>query len=191
LGRQATAVLLAEREEEAGPACSLRELQALTLAQVLADLPVAAESAARLLEDTTPGDAEWWREQELLELGQELLRVEWLSRLPETTTPGALWLSLRREWLGMPERREDEDLWAVDPYLGLRSSQSLPRLAARILAAGLRARWQALVPAATPEWGGLLLESLTEPDDPELWDECADRLLEALDPAALAAHLKD
>ncbi|MFA7331274.1 MAG: hypothetical protein WC326_09390 [Candidatus Delongbacteria bacterium] len=190
LARQATAVSLRERGEEPGPACAQRALQSFTLGRLLADLPGNPECAGRLLEDLEPGWEAWWREQALLELGEELLRVDWLARIPATVREaGGLWLRLRREWLGLPERVEEADLWTVDPGLGLRAGESLPRLAARLLAAGLRARWRDVGPAASPEWGGLLLESLTEPDDPELWEESADRLLEALDPAALAAEL--
>lgn len=191
LGLQATAVGLADPGESPGPAFPFRRLQALALGAWLSTQAGEAEVARRLLEDFTPGQEAWWREQRLLELGQDLLRVDWLLQDPASGTPGERWLTLRREWLAQPLREEDAPLWAVDAWLGTRSGESLARLAARLLAAGLEARWRGLVPAASPEQGGLLLESLTEPDDPELWEACADRLLEALDPAALIHSLAE
>lgn len=188
LSTQAGALRLAEEGEEPGSPWLWRPLQGAAAARLLADLPALPVVAPGLVESLEPGWQELWREQGLLELGRTLLALDWRSRPPQTVA-GARerWVELRRAWLDLPTAAGDEDGWLRDPWLTWRPEAPLEDLAGRLLAAGLRRRWEDVAAPATPEWGGLWLEALTEPDDPDLWEAAGDRLLEALDPAALVA----
>ena len=189
LGSQAQAVTARESGAGAGVAFPLRHVQSLTMGRLLSDLPATGDWAGRLLEVADlPSWEAWWRRRRLLRLGQDLLRLEWLSRAPglNVEDAGELWLELRRDWLALPPHARDRDLWAADPLLALRPEEVLPRLGAELLAASLRTRWGlAGLPLATPELGGRLLDHLTEPAEAEDWGEALDALREGLHPRDL------
>lgn len=186
LAGQATALRLVEEGEEPGGPWLLRSLQRAAGQRLLEDLPAHSGVAQGLLENMDSGWEDAWRRQELLELGRTLLALDW-GRTPPRTPVAAnqRWVELRLAWYGLATAPGDEDGWTRDPWLTLLPEAALGDLAGRLLAAGLRARWEAVAVPGSPEWGGLWLEALTQPDEPDLWEGAGDRLLEALDPAAL------
>jgi hypothetical protein len=190
LAEQATALRLAEEGETPGGPWLPRALQGAAAQRLLEDLPTLPGVAAGLLENLDSGWEEAWRIQELLELGRTLLTLDWRRNVPRTLEAAdQRWVELRLAWYGLATAPGDERCWTRDPWLTLLPDAALGDLAGRLLAAGLRSRWATVAAPGSPEWGGLWLEALTEPDEPELWEAAGDRLLEALDVAALVTDL--
>jgi hypothetical protein len=183
-------VLARRADEEEGPAFPLEALLGETFGAMLARLPGSPDWTERLLEQRHPAAGAWWQRRALLALGEDLLRLEWLIQAPDLslTEAGELWLVLREQWLALPARSDEAELWAADPLLTLRPREAVQRVAARILGASLRAEWGGSEPGADPELGGRLLDACTAPPAPEGWGEARERLLDLLDPRHLAAE---